>query len=66
VARISGGSPQAPSGGGSISPRLARDLVHVDTIIRRWPALTGGRAHHGASGGNLANLADAVEGANAA
>ena len=45
---------------------LARDLVHLDTIIRRCPALTGGRAHHGASGGNLANLADAVEGANAA
>jgi hypothetical protein len=44
---------------------LARDLVHVDAIIRRWPALTGGRAHHGASSGNLANLA-AVEGANAA
>ena len=45
---------------------LACDRVHVETIIRRWPALTGGRAHHGASGGNLGNLADAVEGANAA
>ena len=45
---------------------LACDRVHIDTIIRRWPALTGGRAHHGASGGNLGNLADAVEGANAA
>ena len=37
-----------------------------DTIIRRWPAVTGGRAHHGVSGGNLAKLPDAVEDANAA
>jgi hypothetical protein len=37
-----------------------------DTIIRRWQALTGGRAQDRASGGNLANLPDAVEGANAA
>jgi ParB-like nuclease domain len=44
---------------------LACDLVHFDTIIRRWQALTG-RAHHGGSGRDLGNLVDAVEGANAA
>ena len=45
---------------------LARDLVHVDTIIRRWPALTGSSAPHRASGRNLADLRAEAEGANAA
>jgi hypothetical protein len=45
---------------------LTRDLVHVDTIIRRWQALTGSSARHGASGRNLGDLRGEAEGANAA
>ena len=45
---------------------LARDLVHLDTIIRRWQALTGSSARHRASGRNLGDLRGEAEGANAA
>jgi hypothetical protein len=45
---------------------LARDLVHVDTIIRRWQALTGSSGRHGASGRNLGDLLGEAKRANAA
>jgi DNA modification methylase len=45
---------------------LELDPAYVDTIIRRWQALTGGRAHHAASGRSFDDLAREAEVANAA
>src|SRR5712671_1564662 len=41
------------------------DPVYVDTIIRRWQALTGGGARHAANGRNFDDLAREAEAANA-
>jgi DNA modification methylase len=44
---------------------LELDPAYVDTAIRRWQALTGGTAHHAASGrrfDDLANEAEAADG----
>jgi DNA modification methylase len=41
------------------------DPVYVDTIIRRWQALTGGGARHAATGRNFDDLAREAEAANA-
>ena len=45
---------------------LELDPAYVDTIVRRWQALTGGRAHHAASGRSFDDLAREAEVANAA
>src|SRR6202045_945513 len=45
---------------------LELDPVYVDTIVRRWQALTGGRARHAASGRSFDDLAREAEVANAA
>ncbi len=45
---------------------LELDPAYVDTIICRWQALTGGRAHHAASGRSFDDLAREAEVANAA
>jgi hypothetical protein len=45
---------------------LELDPAYVDTIIRRWQALTGGTAHHAASGRSFDDLARKAEVANAA
>ena len=45
---------------------LELDPAYVDTIIRRWQALTGGTAHHAASGRNFDDLAREAEAADAA
>jgi len=45
---------------------LELDPSRVDTIIRRWQALTGGSARHAASGRSFDDLAREVEAANAA
>ena len=37
------------------------DPVHVDTIVRRWQALTGGSARHAVTGRSFDNLARAAE-----
>jgi DNA modification methylase len=42
------------------------DPAYVDTIIRRWQALTGGSARHAASGRDFDDLAREAEVANAA
>jgi DNA modification methylase len=42
------------------------DPAYVDTIIRRWQALTGGSAHHTASGRSFDDLAREAAAANAA
>jgi hypothetical protein len=42
------------------------DPAYVDTIVRRWQALTGGSARHGASGSSFDDLAREAEIANAA
>jgi DNA modification methylase len=42
------------------------DPGYVDTIIRRWQALTGGSARHAASGRSFDDLAREAEAANAA
>ena len=44
---------------------LELDPAYVDTIVRRWQALTGGSAHHAASGGNFDDLAREAEATNA-
>src|SRR5438874_6768685 len=44
---------------------LELDPAYVDTIIRRWEALTGGSARHAASGRSFDDLAREVEAANA-
>jgi DNA modification methylase len=44
---------------------LELDPPRVDTIIRRWQALTGGSARHAASGRSFDDLAREVEAANA-
>jgi DNA modification methylase len=41
------------------------DPAYVDTILRRWQALTGGSAHHAASGRNFDDLAREAGAANA-
>jgi DNA modification methylase len=45
---------------------LELDPAYVDTIIRRWQALTGGTAHHAASGRSFDDLAREAEAADAA
>jgi len=45
---------------------LESDPSRVDTIIRRWQTLTGGRARHAASGRAFDDLADEAEATNAA
>jgi DNA modification methylase len=45
---------------------LELDPGYVDTIIRRWQALTGGSARHAASGRSFDDLARQVEAAHAA
>jgi DNA modification methylase len=42
------------------------DPTYVDTIVRRWQALTGGSARHAASGRSFDDLACEAEAANAA
>ena len=44
---------------------LELDALYVDTIIRRWETLTGGNAHHAASGRSFDDLAHEAEAANA-
>src|SRR5712675_1830576 len=44
---------------------LELDPAYVDTIVRRWQALTGGSARHVASGRSFDDLACEVEAANA-
>jgi len=44
---------------------LELDPAYVDTIVRRWQALTGGSAHHAASGCNFDDLAREAEATNA-
>jgi DNA modification methylase len=45
---------------------LELDPVYVDTVIRRWQALTGGSARHAASGRSFDDLACEAEAADAA
>jgi DNA modification methylase len=45
---------------------LELDRVYVDTVIRRWQALTGGSARHAASGRSFDDLACEAEAADAA
>ncbi|MBV9814131.1 MAG: site-specific DNA-methyltransferase [Alphaproteobacteria bacterium] len=45
---------------------LELDPRYVDTILRRWQKLTGGSAHHAASGRSFDDLAREAEAANAA
>ena len=45
---------------------LELDRVHVDTVVRRWQALTGGSARHAANGRSFDDLAREAEAANAA
>ena len=45
---------------------LELDPTYVDTIVRRWQALTGGSARHAASGRSFDDLAREAEAANAA
>jgi DNA modification methylase len=45
---------------------LELDPGYVDTIIRRWEALTGSPAHHASSGRSFDDLACEAEAANAA
>jgi hypothetical protein len=44
---------------------LEIDPRYVDTAIRRWQALTGGKARHAASGRSFDDLAAETEAANA-
>ncbi len=44
---------------------LELDPAYVDTIVRRWQALTGGSALHSTSGRSFDDLAREVEAANA-
>ena len=44
---------------------LELDPAYVDTIVRRWQALTGGSARHAASGRSFDDLAREAEAANA-
>ena len=45
---------------------LERDPACVDTIIRRWQAMTGGRARHAVSDRTFDDFADEAEATNAA
>jgi DNA modification methylase len=45
---------------------LELDPIYVDTIVRRWQALTAGSARHAVSGRSFDDLASEVEAANAA
>ena len=40
---------------------LEFDLLHADTAIRRWQAMTGGSAHHAVSGRSFDDLAAEAE-----
>ena len=42
------------------------DPASVDTIVRRWPALTSGSARHATNGRNFGDLARKPEAASAA
>jgi hypothetical protein len=42
------------------------DPGYLDTTVRRWQTLTGGTAHHTASGRSFDDLASEAEVANAA
>ena len=44
---------------------LELDPTYADITIRRWQTLTGGNAHHAASGRSFDDLADEAEAANA-
>jgi hypothetical protein len=57
-----------PQNGGLIPCRFTLELdpTYVDTIIRRWQALTGGSARHAASGRSFDDLACEAEAADAA
>jgi len=44
---------------------LELDPAYVDTILRRWQALTGGGAHHAGSGRSFDELAREAEAADA-
>ena len=44
---------------------LELDAAYVDTAIRRWQALTGGRACHAVSGRSFDDLACGAEAADA-
>jgi DNA modification methylase len=45
---------------------LELDPAYVDTVVRRWQALTGGSARHAVSGRSFDDLADEAEAADAA
>jgi hypothetical protein len=45
---------------------LELDPAYVDTIVRRWQVLTGGKARHAASGRSFDDLVQEAEAANAA
>jgi DNA modification methylase len=45
---------------------LELDPLYVDTVVRRWQALTRGAAHHAVSGRSFDDLADEAEAAHAA
>jgi hypothetical protein len=45
---------------------LELDALYVDTVVRRWQALTGGSARHAPSGRSFDDLARGAEAANAA
>jgi DNA modification methylase len=45
--------------------RLELDELYVDTIVRRWQALTGDEARHAANGCSFDDLAREAEAANA-
>jgi hypothetical protein len=42
------------------------DPIHVDTIVRRWQALTGGSARHAVTGRDFDDLAREAEATHAA
>jgi DNA modification methylase len=44
---------------------LELDPAYVDTVVRRWQALTGGNARHAVSGRNFDDLAREAEAAGA-
>src|SRR5439155_1719091 len=51
---------------GRVARMIELDPLYVDTAIRRWQALTGGKARHAASGRCFDDLADEAEAADAA
>jgi hypothetical protein len=47
-------------------PSLKLDPAYVDTVVRRWQALTGGSARHAVNGRSFDDLAREAEVADAA